>query len=94
MINYHPSEAVLKEFVAGDLPVSVSVVVASHVEMCSECQSLVSQFTEKAAMDVFDVNEETLSTEEFDFSFDESGIETQSFNIVYAARRDGFARDA
>ncbi|UGA56585.1 ChrR family anti-sigma-E factor [Vibrio sp. VB16] len=75
MINYHPSEAVLKEFVAGDLPVSVSVVVASHVEMCSECQSLVSQFTEKAAMDAFDVNEETLSIEEFDFSFDELGID-------------------
>lgn len=82
MIKYHPSEAVLKEFVAGDLPVSVSVVVASHVEMCNECQSLVSQFTEKAAMDAFDVKEESLSIENFDFSFDDADIDTQQQDMA------------
>ncbi|MDB1125604.1 ChrR family anti-sigma-E factor [Vibrio algarum] len=85
MINYHPSEAVLKEFVAGTLPASVAIVVASHVEMCDECQSLVSQLTAQVAMEVFDVQEETLNIEDFDFNFDESeleveSLETQSFN--------------
>lgn len=49
MIKYHPTLAVLQQFAQGSLPVSVSVVVAAHVEMCPECQECVAALTEKLA---------------------------------------------
>ncbi|ASJ97245.1 MULTISPECIES: ChrR family anti-sigma-E factor [Shewanella] len=53
MINYHPNSDVLAQFVAGTLPASVSVVVASHVELCDQCKLAVQALTEQAAIDVF-----------------------------------------
>ncbi|QYK14329.1 ChrR family anti-sigma-E factor [Shewanella rhizosphaerae] len=53
MINHHPNSDVLAQFVAGTLPASVSVVVASHVELCSECTRAVQALTEQAAIDAF-----------------------------------------
>ncbi|MXR68439.1 transcriptional regulator [Shewanella sp. JBTF-M18] len=53
MINHHPTSDVLAQFVAGNLPASVSVVVASHVELCSECNRAVQALTEQAAIDAF-----------------------------------------
>ena len=53
MINYHPSSDVLAQFVAGTLPATVSVVVASHVELCDQCALAVQAFTEQAAIDAF-----------------------------------------
>ena len=58
MINHHPTDAVLKEFVAGNLQPSVAVIVASHVEMCAKCQTLGHQFTEMAAIQEFGVADE------------------------------------
>jgi putative transcriptional regulator len=43
MIKFHPDTAVLKQFAAGDLPDSISVIVASHVEMCPHCRKVVDQ---------------------------------------------------
>lgn len=57
MINYHPSLAVLKEFVAGTLPASVSIVVSSHVEMCQTCQAQIQQLTDAAATEAFEHQE-------------------------------------
>ena len=54
MIKHHPNFNVLKEFVAGTLPDSISLVVASHVEMCTECQATVEQLTEQAAQALFE----------------------------------------
>ncbi|QYJ95223.1 ChrR family anti-sigma-E factor [Shewanella spartinae] len=53
MINHHPTSDVLAQFVAGTLPASVSVLVASHVELCSECTRVVQALTEQAAIDAF-----------------------------------------
>lgn len=53
MINHHPTDAVLKEFIAGNLPVSISVIVSSHIEMCAECQAKVNRLTEEMAQDLF-----------------------------------------
>lgn len=58
MIKHHPTLNVLNGFVAGDLPASVSVIIASHVELCRECAKQVQQLTEQAAMKAFDINEE------------------------------------
>ncbi|QYJ88627.1 ChrR family anti-sigma-E factor [Shewanella halotolerans] len=53
MINHHPNSDVLAQFVAGTLPASVSVVVASHVELCDQCALAVQALTEQAAIDAF-----------------------------------------
>jgi putative transcriptional regulator len=58
MINYHPSEAVLEEFVSGNLHASIAMIVSSHVEMCSKCQERVMDLTEKAASNVFDMEDD------------------------------------
>ncbi|MCG9697086.1 ChrR family anti-sigma-E factor [Shewanella sp. Isolate11] len=55
MIKYHPTSEVLQQFVCGELPASVSVIVASHVEMCSECHQRVQQFTLQQANTVFEL---------------------------------------
>ncbi len=53
MINYHPTTDVLEIYVYGDLPASVSVIVASHVEMCEHCRQKVARLTEKSANEIF-----------------------------------------
>ncbi|WP_110456275.1 ChrR family anti-sigma-E factor [Shewanella algidipiscicola] len=55
MIKHHPTSNVLSGFVAGDLPASVAIIVASHVELCRECANHVQQLTEQAAMQAFDM---------------------------------------
>ena len=55
MIKFHPTQALLKQYVEGDLPASVAVVVASHVEMCSECQSSVARMSEQIASEAFEM---------------------------------------
>lgn len=71
MIKHHPSRAVLEKFVLGELHDSVSVIVASHVEMCSECQELVNQLTEEAALNVFDLSGDSSEPEKFDFDMED-----------------------
>ncbi|WP_047047795.1 ChrR family anti-sigma-E factor [Vibrio mexicanus] len=54
MIKFHPDTAVLKQFAAGELPDSISVIVASHVEMCPHCQKVVELENELLAKQAFD----------------------------------------
>ncbi|MCE9679478.1 ChrR family anti-sigma-E factor [Shewanella sp. AS1] len=54
MINYHPNEQVLNQFAAGELPVSISVVVASHVEICEKCAQQLALLTEQQARAFFE----------------------------------------
>ncbi|WP_065187417.1 ChrR family anti-sigma-E factor [Shewanella woodyi] len=49
MIKLHPKGPLLSSFVEGSLPASLSVVIASHIEMCPECQKQVELLTEQAA---------------------------------------------
>jgi len=55
MIKFHPTQALLKQYVEGELPASVAVIVASHVEMCSECQSSVASLSEQVATEAFEL---------------------------------------
>ena len=54
MIKHHPTSSVLMHFVAGELPASVAVIVASHVELCDKCRAEVQLLTEQAAAKAFD----------------------------------------
>lgn len=56
MINYHPDNELLSQFVAGELPASLSAAVAMHNELCTKCQQKVLLMTEQAAESMFDVN--------------------------------------
>ena len=79
MIKKHPTQAVLRDFIQGDLDASVAIIVSSHIEMCEQCQKEVNQLTEIAAekafeqdiMDSFD----TCTHQAFDSSLSESMID-------------------
>ncbi|MCC5854950.1 MAG: cupin domain-containing protein [Idiomarina sp.] len=43
MIKFHPSEEILQQFAVGDLSPALSVVVATHVDMCSHCAKQVQE---------------------------------------------------
>ncbi|WP_299797090.1 ChrR family anti-sigma-E factor [uncultured Shewanella sp.] len=49
MIKLHPKRDILSSFVSDELPVSLSVIVSSHVELCPCCQSEIQVLTEQAA---------------------------------------------
>ena len=66
MINYHPTKAVLQEYVNGNLPASISVIVASHIELCDTCREEVALLTEQAANQIF--IDDDASFEEMDLS--------------------------
>jgi putative transcriptional regulator len=74
MINYHPTSDVLGGYVSGDLPASVSVIVASHIEMCEHCRKQVALLTEKAASAIF--TDDDISSIGMDFTSMFSGLTT------------------
>lgn len=86
MIKYHPTEAVLAQFSTGDLPASVSVVVASHVEMCPQCQAQVAAMTARAAQAVLDDprDGEHLTGDQFtdDQQDDENGLDSDDLAML------------
>ncbi|MDX2319844.1 MAG: ChrR family anti-sigma-E factor [Moritella sp.] len=40
MIKHHPSEGLLTQYCAGELPFSLSIGLSAHIEMCPHCQGL------------------------------------------------------
>lgn len=75
MIKFHPTQALLKQYVEGELPASVAVIVASHVEMCSECQSSVASLSEQVATEAFE-----LETDSNDFVSSEEIMSADMFS--------------
>lgn len=81
MIKHHPSDEILNAYVQAELPVSVSVAVAIHTELCSTCAQKVDDFTAMAASknltngeqqatvanDILAEQDEVLDSFEFDF---------------------------
>ncbi len=49
MINYHPNDLQLSEFVAGTLNPAWSLMVSAHVDMCPHCQDKVKQLSQNEA---------------------------------------------
>ena len=47
MIKHHPKFELLKSFVDGDLPASLSAGIAIHADMCKQCQKQIAQLTEQ-----------------------------------------------
>lgn len=70
MIKHHPKLELLESYVAGDLPASVSVMIAAHLEMCPKCQQHVTKLTAKAADNCFGNAPFTFDESEIQFDFD------------------------
>ncbi|RUO25592.1 transcriptional regulator [Aliidiomarina minuta] len=49
MIKSHPSEAMLNSFVSGTLSPALSLIVATHIDMCPRCQHIVSELEQELA---------------------------------------------
>jgi putative transcriptional regulator len=47
MIKFHPNQQILKAFSAGELPLSLSIAVSAHIELCAECAKNVLKVEEK-----------------------------------------------
>lgn len=54
MIKHHPTFALLKNFVDGELPASISAGIAIHADMCEKCRSYIAQLTEQVAESSFE----------------------------------------
>lgn len=70
MINHHPTDDILNAYVNAELPVSVSVAVSIHTEMCDTCARKVAAKTERAAQNNL-VDEIPSIPSDFDFNFDD-----------------------
>lgn len=49
MIKYHPTRELLASHSAAQLPLSLSIAVSAHLEMCAQCQAAVRQITTQQA---------------------------------------------
>ncbi len=54
MIKFHPNNKMLSAFSAGELPLSLSIAVSAHLEMCEECQQKALQLEECLSEGVWD----------------------------------------
>jgi len=61
MIKSHPSEANLFQYVSGDLSPGLSLVMATHVDMCPHCQATVTDIEETLARKMFGSTEPLLA---------------------------------
>ena len=43
MIKFHPSKTMLNEHLAGQLPLSLTVAVSAHIEMCEQCKEVAQE---------------------------------------------------
>jgi len=62
MIKHHPKLELLKSFVDGDLPASLSAGIAIHADMCQQCQHQIVQLTEQVAESSFEFEETFLDS--------------------------------
>ena len=69
MIKHHPQLSLLKTYCAGELPASISVIIAAHIEQCPHCQQQVEALTKQAASSTFG-NDSILDSNVEDFDFD------------------------
>jgi putative transcriptional regulator len=53
LIKYHPTQELLVRHSAAQLPLSLSIAVSAHIEMCPQCGSVVRKITEQQA-DLFE----------------------------------------
>ncbi|MCG6202081.1 ChrR family anti-sigma-E factor [Psychromonas antarctica] len=53
MIKFHPSQHMLKVFSAGDLPLSLSLAMSAHIELCPDCAAQAERFEALLSEDIW-----------------------------------------
>jgi putative transcriptional regulator len=84
MIKHHPKFELLKSFVNGELPASLSAGIAIHADMCKQCQHQIAQLTEQIAESNFDFEEAFLDRFIVDEKQDLDEIATLNFDDMIA----------
>lgn len=72
MIKHHPQLSLLKTYCAGELPASISVIIAAHIELCPHCQQQLEALTADAAKSAFAYSNNEIENSDFpsDIDFD------------------------
>ena len=52
MIKYHPQQELLSLHIKGELPLSMSLAISAHAELCSICQQKLNALTESETVNV------------------------------------------
>lgn len=52
-MRHHPTHELMSVFASGELPASLSIAVAAHIELCRDCQTVVDRMTQQAAQQEF-----------------------------------------
>jgi putative transcriptional regulator len=84
MIKHHPKFELLKSFVDGDLPASLSAGIAIHADMCKQCQHHITQLTEQVAESSFEFEDAFLDRLIIDEQKDLDDIATLNFDDMIA----------
>ncbi|WP_435237725.1 ChrR family anti-sigma-E factor [Psychromonas sp. PT13] len=53
MIKFHPNEQMLKAFSAGELPLSLSIAMSAHIELCGECAAKTAKIEAQLSNDTW-----------------------------------------
>lgn len=64
MIKYHPNEYLFAQYCAGELPLSLSIAMSAHIEMCTHCQRREKKLEAAQADQIWN----KIETEVMDFS--------------------------
>lgn len=56
MINYHPNEQLLLLHIKGELPLSMSLAISAHAELCHICHKSLSLLTKEQTVEVFNTD--------------------------------------
>lgn len=59
MIKYHPQHELLSLHIKGELPLSMSLAISAHAELCDICQQKLNRITECETAATFDNNIES-----------------------------------
>lgn len=52
-MRHHPTHELMGVFTSGELPASLSIAVAAHIELCPDCQTMMNRITQQAAQQEF-----------------------------------------
>lgn len=56
MINYHPNKQLLSLHIKGELPLSMSLAIAAHAELCDICHKSLSRLTSQQTDEAFNLS--------------------------------------
>ncbi|GLT16206.1 ChrR family anti-sigma-E factor [Vibrio algivorus] len=68
-MRHHPTHELMTVFASGELPASLSIAVAAHLELCHDCQTLADRITQQAAQQEFTTPSSTPSQQDHEDDF-------------------------